>query len=93
MRLNGLAITVLALLLNHQSPIIYDYNPRLTSIMAVYLYIVRVEETIKTCSRADQAAASYDKCMTYDNKMAREYRLDFWSVKKLALKVLIKGRC
>ena len=73
MRLNGLAITVLVLLLNHQSPIIYDYNPRLTSIMAVYLYIVRVEETIKTCSRADpKNAASYYKVYeTYHNKMAR----------------------
>ena len=41
--------------------------------MAVYLYIVRSEETIKTCSRADpKNAASYDKVYeTYHNKMAQ----------------------
>ena len=71
--MSGLAITVLVLFLNHQSHIAYYYNPQTTSITTVYLYIVRVEATIKTCSRADpKNATSYDKMYeTYHDEISR----------------------
>ena len=62
MRLRDLTIVALALLLNYRSPVANDRDPSIAAEMTVYLCIVKVETTIKTCGRADPGnSTSYDK--------------------------------
>ena len=53
MKLSSLVIVILVFFLNHRSLIADDHNPAISAEITVYLYIIKVEATIKTCGRFD----------------------------------------
>src|SRR5689334_5659867 len=65
MRLSDLTTAAIVLLLNYQNPGANGRDPLISAEIMVYLYVVKIETTIKTCGRVDpENLASYDKLYT-----------------------------
>src|SRR5689334_15472130 len=93
MRLSDLATAAVVVFLNYQSPVANDRDSSIATEMAVYLYIVKVETTIKTCGRVDpENLTSYDKLYTmYRNEISGiAVRIGFLVGKEARLKGINK---